>query len=51
MGGYVIMKPIGSGSFGKVFMARHKATQQIVALKKISKVGSLIVTALHTQHS
>lgn len=34
---FQLVKPIGSGRFGKVFLSRHKTTKTIYALKKMSK--------------
>lgn len=50
MDGYEILHPIGSGSFGKVFRARHKPSNKIVALKKISKVIKLKHVQLRGRH-
>ena len=37
MDNFHVFKPIGEGSFGKVFMGRRKNSGQIAALKFISK--------------
>ena len=37
MENYLDSKPIGEGSFGKVFRARRKNTGQVVAIKYIKK--------------
>lgn len=34
---FVLLKVIGKGSYGKVMLARHKATEEIVAIKVLSK--------------
>jgi serine/threonine protein kinase len=34
---FQLAKPIGSGRFGKVFLARHRQTRTVHALKKMSK--------------
>ncbi|XP_072943601.1 serine/threonine-protein kinase fused-like [Epargyreus clarus] len=39
MESYIIISFIGEGSFGRVFKARHKDTEAIVALKVIRKKG------------
>lgn len=38
MESYVVISFIGEGSFGRVFKAKHKETDAIVALKVIRKV-------------
>jgi serine/threonine protein kinase len=38
---YKILHLIGTGSFGKVFKAAEVDTQNVVALKVLSKVGSV----------
>ena len=37
MDNYIDLKPIGEGSFGKVYRARRKHTGQVVAIKFIKK--------------
>ncbi|SPQ98485.1 non-specific serine/threonine protein kinase [Plasmodiophora brassicae] len=37
MDNYHVLEPIGEGSFGKVYKARHKATGHLVAMKFITK--------------
>jgi serine/threonine protein kinase len=37
MENYIILEKIGEGAFGKVYKGQRKGTNQIVALKKISK--------------
>ncbi len=34
---YIILEKIGEGAFGKVYKGQRKATNQIVAIKKIGK--------------
>lgn len=38
MESYVVISFVGEGSFGRVFKAKHKETDAIVALKVIRKV-------------
>ena len=38
MESYVVISFIGEGSFGRVFKAKHKETDAVVALKVIRKV-------------
>ena len=37
LGDFHIVKTLGRGAFGIVYMARHKPTDNLVALKQISK--------------
>lgn len=37
---YRLIKKIGEGSFGKIFLARHKETNQEVAIKLVKQSGS-----------
>lgn len=41
-GEYEIIKPVGEGGFGKVFLGKHKMTQELVAIKvmKTDKIGN-----------
>lgn len=38
MESYVVISFVGEGSFGRVFKAKHKETDAVVALKVIRKV-------------
>lgn len=40
-GEYEILKPVGEGGFGKVFLGRHKLTEELVAIKimKTDNIG------------
>lgn len=39
---YELIKELGSGSFGYVFLAKNKQTNQQVAIKRIEKVGKML---------
>lgn len=39
MDSYIVLSFIGEGSFGRVFKAKHKKTNEVVALKVIRKVS------------
>lgn len=41
MENYVVISFVGEGSFGRVFKAKVKETDAVVALKVIRKVGNL----------
>lgn len=50
MENYIVLSFIGEGSFGRVFKAKHKDTDGIVALKVIRKVG-LVLLNIVTKHT
>lgn len=35
---FEVIKPVGEGSFGRVYLARHKVTQMVYAIKEINKL-------------
>lgn len=41
---YELIQLIGSGSYGKVYRAREKATNRNIAVKLINKVSLIFVT-------
>lgn len=38
---YDLLEIIGAGSFGQVYQARHKKTDQTIAIKLIDKVSAI----------
>jgi serine/threonine-protein kinase ULK/ATG1 len=59
-GQWVLEREIGSGSFAKVWAARHRQTQQVAAVKEINldklskklqeSLASEVAVLKHTQH-
>lgn len=47
MDNYIVISFVGEGSFGRVFKAKHKDTDAVVALKVIRKVWLICNLVIH----